>query len=103
MGGLTIIIPVYNEKDSISETINYFKNIVKDSDSLEVIFVDDNSTDGTSSILKELADPRFKIIAHKKNRGYGASIKSGIEVSRFEYIAIVDADGSYPFEKIFEL
>ncbi len=103
MGGLTIIIPVYNEKDSISETINYFKNRLKNSDCIEAIFVDDNSTDGTSSVLKKLADPRFKIITHKKNRGYGASIKSAIEVSRFEYIAIVDADGSYPFEKIFEL
>jgi glycosyltransferase involved in cell wall biosynthesis len=102
MEKLSIVIPVYNEEKAISETIAFFRDLLDKHPEVEVIFADDGSTDRTRQILKESLDPRIKFIVHDRNRGYGAAIKSGVKLASHEYIAITDADGSYPNEKIIE-
>jgi glycosyltransferase involved in cell wall biosynthesis len=62
--------------------------------------VDDGSTDGTGAIATESG---FRVIRHPFNRGYGASLKSGIRAARAQRIVITDADGTYPNERIPEL
>ena len=98
---ISVIIPSYNEATSIRDTVQkvnaQLKGIKK-----EIIVVNDGSTDDTGEILKEIKDID-NIIVHIKNKGYGASIKSGIIESRYDWILIIDADGTYPSESIHEM
>ena len=103
MENLSIVIPVYNEEKAIRETADFFEKLSQQAPHLEVIFVDDSSTDKTGQMLNALNNKKIKIVTHSKNRGYGAAIKTGIAHATHEYIAIADADHSYPLEKIPEL
>lgn len=92
---LSVIIPVYNEKNTIQiviEKVLKFNNLTK-----EIIVVDDCSDDGTSEIIKKLESthPEIKYKRHEKNSGKGAAIKSGIELSKNEIVLIQDADLEY--------
>lgn len=100
MENLSIVIPVFNEERGLPETISFFKNLVRDNPKVEVIFVDDASTDRSAEILGASQGPGIKIIRHKKNKGYGASLKTGLGRVKYDYFCITDADGSYPNEKI---
>jgi glycosyltransferase involved in cell wall biosynthesis len=100
MENLSIIIPVYNEEKAITETLKYFNKLLEKNPGIEIIFVDDGSTDNTPQILESQKNNQIKVITHEKNKGYGAAIKQGVKISSYEYIAITDADGSYPHEKI---
>ena len=98
--GISVVIPAYNEEGSIKETLDQL-NEVLDNIEHEIIVVDDNSKDSTSEKIKDYK--YIKLIKHTKNKGYGGSIKSGIKESNFDIIAITDADGTYPNEKIQDL
>ncbi|MCX5752597.1 MAG: glycosyltransferase family 2 protein [Candidatus Krumholzibacteria bacterium] len=98
-GHISIIIPAYNEKGSISGTIEEIDRVMKSHDyTYEVIVVDDGSTDGTAEMAKK--QPSVRVIQHPYNRGYGASLKTGIKNARGEIILIIDADSTYPVDKI---
>jgi len=103
MENVSVVIPVYNEEAAILETIDFFKSTREKYPQIEVIIVNDGSTDGTLKILEANAGQMLRVISHDGNRGYGAAIKSGIKQAAKEYIAITDADGSYPNEMIAEL
>jgi len=97
---ISVILPIFNEKDSIEETIKNIKNALKSTKkSFEIIAVDDGSTDGSDKILKNL---KIKYIRHEQNKGYGAALKTGILAAKGKWIFIVDCDGTYPVEKITE-
>ena len=102
---VTIIIPCYNEKNTIKEIIRKIldqKNI-----KIQIIIVDDCSTDGTVEILKgEIKKYISKIIFHQRNMGKGAAIKSAINHIQGDIIIIQDADLEYDpkdYNKIFNL
>lgn len=99
---LTLIVPVYNEIDGIENTIAHLREIRDGSDfGFEIILVNDGSDDGTETVLSDLPQKSgFRVIDHPRNRGYGASLKTGIRAARYPYIAITDADGTYPDELI---
>ena len=104
MEKLSIIIPVFNEQDCLEKTIQQMDELLKSSDlELEVIFVNDASTDKSSEILQGLAGRSYKVLHHEFNRGYGASLKTGIMCAKGDTIIITDADGTYPNERIPEL
>ncbi len=100
--GLTLVVPVYNEIQGIEKTLAHLRKIQRDADfELEIILVNDGSDDGTEDLLRKM--PRRKgitVIHHPINRGYGAALKTGIKASRFPRIAITDADGTYPNDRI---
>jgi dolichol-phosphate mannosyltransferase len=103
---LSIIIPVYNEKNTISEILKRIEKVSLDEFSFkkEIIIIDDSSTDGAKDILKELED-KYKIIYHPKNRGKGAAIKTGLQYASGDYVIIQDADLEYDpqdYKKIIE-
>jgi len=101
--GLTVIVPVYNEISAIEHSINHLKEIKKKCKNIdmEIIIVNDGSTDGTEKILERMSnDKDIKIITHPENKGYGAALKTGIHASKHQYVAITDADGTYPDERI---
>ena len=107
---LTIIIPVYNEREAIDKILPEITKVSSgwlDSrtfSSLELILVDDGSSDGTRDILcKSGLPPYCKVVYHDENRGYGAAIKTGFAKSSNNFVAIVDFDLTYPLDKIPEL
>ena len=91
---ITVIIPCYNENRTISKIIDKIlslKNI-----NLQIIVIDDCSTDGTREILKnEISERVDKIIYHNINKGKGAAIKSSIKSIKGDIILIQDADLEY--------
>ncbi len=100
---LTLVVPVYNEIGAIENSINHLTEIKKSCTDfqLEIILVNDGSTDGTEEILKGLSKNKtFKVIHHAKNTGYGSALKTGVRAAKSPYIAITDADETYPDELI---
>ena len=97
MDKISLVIPCFNERSAIEDTINeiefYLGKILH-----EIIVVDDGSFDGTYEILKNRSD--IKVVRNPYNKGYGYSIKKGIMEASGEIIAITDADTTYPIESI---
>jgi glycosyltransferase involved in cell wall biosynthesis len=100
MKNISIIIPTYNEEKAVGETLTFFKSLLDNYPQTEVIFVDDGSTDKTPQKLQSVKHDQIKVITSSTNEGYGAAIKKGVKESSYQYIAITDADGSYPNEKL---
>lgn len=91
MSLVSIVIPVYNVEKYLTECLNSVKNqTLKD---IEIICVDDGSTDSSGAILDEFAenDDRFVII-HKANEGYGKAVNVGMDKASSPYVAIVESD-----------
>jgi len=101
--GLSLVLPVYNEVQAIrmvlEELLAVFSRI---ENPVELIVVDDGSTDRSSDVLECFSD-RIRVFRHATNRGYGAAIKTGIRHAVHPLIAITDADGTYPNQLIPEL
>jgi len=85
-----VIIPVFNEKGTISEIIEKVRRTDIGEIKKEVIIVDDKSTDGTRELLKTLfnAKDEIKVIFHEKNRGKGAAIRTGFAESTGDIMMI---------------
>lgn len=101
--GLTIVIPVFNEEKGIESTIDSLQEVGKNSiPEIEIIFVDDGSFDDTAAKIKGKISKQSKmrVIRHNNNRGYGAALKTGIKHAIYPYIAITDADETYPNHRI---
>lgn len=116
---LSVIIPAYNEAESIESVVlnlrNELNNLslkysaqsgpLQDGEqtvlSWEIIIVNDASTDNTKNVLENIQNiGQVKIINHQNNKGYGASLKTGIKNAKYNWILIIDADGTYPIHSI---
>ena len=104
LADFTVVIPCYNEMGAIERTIEELRKAVPSGTRFRMIIVDDGSTDDTKQILHRIppADD-LQILEHARNRGYGAALKTGIRAASTELIAITDADGTYPNERLPEL
>lgn len=91
---LSIIIPCYNEKNTLPEVISRVKNsTVKEK---EIILVDDGSSDGTTELIKTKIESQIdKALYHKKNMGKGAAIATGVRQVTGDVVIIQDADLEY--------
>lgn len=99
---VSIVIPAYNEVGAIGSTLEKVAEVMEAAQLKgEIIVVDDGSTDGTSEVIANYAG--IRLIPHSHNKGYGASLKTGIRQAHYETIIILDADGTYPCERIPEL
>ena len=96
---LSVIIPAYNEEKMIAQTIEGLRNELDKLDlDYEIIVINDGSIDKTKKTLKEV--PGIQIINHPYNKGYGASLKTGIKNAKFDFILFFDADGQHPTKEI---
>ncbi len=89
---LSVIIPVYNEKETIEEILSRVRS---ESTDKEIIIVDDFSTDGTRDILQTINEDGVTVLFHERNQGKGAAIRTAIEHVRGDAVLIQDADLEY--------
>lgn len=97
---LSVIIPAYNEINTIEEILEKVKKIKI---SKEIIVVDDGSTDGTREYLDNLNDSLVKVFFHKKNMGKSSAVRTGIKEAKGKIIIIQDADLEYDPEDYYKL
>ena len=91
---LSIIIPCYNEVNTIEKIIEKIND--QDYIKKQIIIIDDNSNDGTTSIIKNSLEKHIdKVIYHKENQGKGAAIQSGLPFVKGDIVIIQDADLEY--------
>jgi glycosyltransferase involved in cell wall biosynthesis len=91
---LSVIIPVFNESPTIEEIVRRVHAVDVPFD-VEVIAVDDGSSDGTAKVLSDLGDAVVRVVTHRNNQGKGAAIRSGLAVAKGDLIVIQDADLEY--------
>jgi len=91
---LSVIVPVYDERNTVVEIVRRMRAVELPVD-LEIVVVDDGSTDGTRDVLRQLADSTVRVIMHEHNRGKGAAIRSGLEQVTGDLVLVQDADLEY--------
>ena len=91
---LSVIVPVYNERVTVAEVIRRIRAVDVPVE-VEVIVVDDGSSDGTDKVLTALSDSTVRILTHSVNQGKGAAIRTGMANARGDLLLIQDADLEY--------
>jgi dolichol-phosphate hexosyltransferase len=92
---VTIVMPVFNERARLERAVDAVL-AARISEALELIVVDDGSTDGTRDLLRDRSwPPEVRVIYHERNRGKGAAIRTALDEARGLYTTIMDADLEY--------
>lgn len=97
---LSVLIPAYNEINNIQNILTKIQEI---NIPMEIIVVDDGSSDGTRELLKKLESDVIKVVFHEKNQGKGGAIKTAIKHSTGNIIIIQDADLEYDPQDYYKL
>jgi glycosyltransferase involved in cell wall biosynthesis len=96
---LSIIVPVFNEEKTVALVLKELKDVMRlSSMNYEIIVINDGSSDKSQKIIEAFGD--IRVITHEENMGYGASLKTGIRQAIYEWILIIDSDGTYPTKSI---
>jgi dolichol-phosphate hexosyltransferase len=94
--GLSVLMPVFNERATIEAAIERVLSVDVPVDSFELIVVDDGSSDGTRELLDGGRWPEnVRIVNHRRNRGKGAALRTGLAEAGCEYCTVMDADLEY--------
>lgn len=97
-GTVSVLIPAFNEAPIVRHTVERVRDVMSRAGlPHEIIVIDDGSTDATAA---EAALPGVRVLRHPANAGYGRALKTGLRHAQGEWIAITDADGTYPIEVV---
>jgi glycosyltransferase involved in cell wall biosynthesis len=91
---LTVIVPVFNERNTVAEILRRMRAVELPVD-LEIVVVNDASSDGTEKVLAALADSTVRVLNHPDNKGKGAAIRTGLQHARGDLVLVQDADLEY--------
>jgi glycosyltransferase involved in cell wall biosynthesis len=103
MTDLTVILPCYNEAERLPSTLRtLLAHLSRTPGAVEVLVVDDGSTDPTATVAADVAavDPRVRVLSYAPNRGKGFAVRAGMLAAQGELIVFADADGSYGPDEI---
>ena len=92
---LSVIVPLYNEEQTIIKVLNRLSEIKKQDFVYEVIVINDGSTDNSLSLLEQNKDLYNHLITYEKNNGKGHAVLKGLEAAKGKYIIFQDADLEY--------
>ncbi|MDQ1711409.1 MAG: dolichol-phosphate hexosyltransferase [Frankiaceae bacterium] len=96
---LSVLMPVFNEATTVADAVKRVLDVEYPCE-MELVLVDDGSTDGTRDVLAGLSDPRLSIWYHPRNGGKGAAIRTAAHHATGDYLVICDADLEYAPEQI---
>jgi glycosyltransferase involved in cell wall biosynthesis len=97
MSGLSVIVPCYNEEDSVGPFLEELLAQARWFSRFEVIVVDDASWDGSPAIINRLAaTTSLRAITHERNRGLGAAVRTGYDAATLDWVVYLPADGQVP-------
>jgi len=98
---LAVVVPAFDEEAGIRAALDEVRGALDQAGiRYELVVVDDGSSDRTAEVAREAG---VRVIAQGTNQGYGAAIRAGVLATRSEFVAITDADGTYPGERLPEL
>jgi glycosyltransferase involved in cell wall biosynthesis len=102
---ISAVLPAYNEEAIIERTVRHVASVLSGLvDDFEVIVTNDGSRDRTGPILAELAqrepELRLRVVAHQRNRGYGAALASGFEAATKDWIFLTDGDKQFDVSEL---
>jgi glycosyltransferase involved in cell wall biosynthesis len=100
---LSIVVPSYNERLSILQVLGSLLSLDVPGKEIEIIVVNDGSTDGTQALLETIDDSRLVKINHSTNLGKGAAVRTGVAAAKGSHVLIFDADLEYDVEDIARL
>ncbi len=100
---VSLIVPTFNEQGAIATVLDDLRRILSSAGlaAWEILVVDDGSTDETVSAVR--LGEGVALLRHPRRLGYGAALKTGIRRAAYDWIAITDADGTYPNERLPDL
>lgn len=98
---ISVVVPAYNEAEAIGQVMaDLHAELTKRRLEFEILVVDDGSSDDTAKAV----DPAHaRVISHPTNGGYGRALLTGIEAAKYDWVLMIDADGSYPPAEILKL
>jgi len=94
---LSIVVPCYDEEDSLGTCIEKVLEIEDEETALEIIIVDDGSSDNSLSVARDISErhPNINVVSHERNKGKGAALRTGFQLATGDFVAVQDADLEY--------
>lgn len=100
---LSIVIPCFNEEGNIAQVVHQAAEVGRSlASDLEIIVVEDGSTDDTDRVLRQLQSRvlELRVVHHARNRGYGAAVRTGLDHARMDHVFLTDGDGQFDLNEL---